>query len=127
MGRKTYEKVLSFGDWPYTKPVYVLSSIIKNVPEDLEGKVIVVNKKIPTLLAILEEQGMKRLYIDGGFVIQSFLEKDLIDEMIITRIPTVLGEGIPLFRTMDKRLKFEHVKTEVLLGELVMSKYKRTG
>ncbi len=125
MGRNTYEKVLSFDNWPYTKPVYLLSSTIKSVPVDLKGKVIVVNKDIPTLLSNLEEQGMKRLYIDGGFVIQSFLERDLIDEMIITRVPTVLGEGISLFRPMEKRLKFEHIKTEVLLGELVMSQYKR--
>ena len=65
------------------------------------------------------------MYIDGGKVIQSFLESDLIDEMTITRVPRVLGEGIPLFGTMGESLKFSHVKTEVLLGELVKTHYKR--
>lgn len=125
MGRNTFEMVVSFGQWPYTKPVYVLSSTLTSIPQYLQDKAFLVNGEIEEVLKNLELKGLKNLYIDGGKVIQSFLEKDLINEMIITRIPIVLGEGIALFSSMNKSIKFSHVKTEVLLGEMVKSHYRK--
>jgi len=125
MGRNTFEKVLTFGDWVYSKPVYVLSSTLKSIPESLYGKAFLIGGDIKDVLHTLENKGLTNLYIDGGKVIQSFLELDLIDEMTITRIPRVLGEGIPLFESMSNCIKFSHVKTEVLLDELVKTHYKK--
>jgi dihydrofolate reductase len=125
MGRHTFEKVLSFGVWPYDKPVFVLSSTLMEVPEEVADKVEIVSGEVRVLVGQLQERGYHNLYVDGGRVIQSFLEEDLIDEMIITRIPIVLGDGIPLFGTLSRSLQFSHRKTETLNNSLVKSYYTR--
>ncbi|MHA1904232.1 MAG: dihydrofolate reductase family protein [Candidatus Thorarchaeota archaeon] len=125
MGRKTFEKVLTFGSWPYVKPVYVLSKRKVNVPKELENKVEIITGNPKKLVDKLKELGHQNLYIDGGITIQGFLEEDLIDEMIITRIPVLLGNGIPLFGKLTQRLYFSHERTEILNETLVKSHYKR--
>jgi dihydrofolate reductase len=125
MGRKTFEKILTFDSWPYDKPVYVLSRSKVLVRKDLETKVEIINENPKTLVAHLKELGHQNLYIDGGITIQGFLEEDLIDEMIITRVPVLLGNGITLFGKLNRRLYFNHKKTEVLNEILVKSYYTR--
>ena len=125
MGRKTFEKVLTFGVWPYNKPVFVLTKRKVEVPQKLEGKIKSVHGAPRDVVAQLRELGHHNLYIDGGITIQSFLEDDLIDEMIITRVPILLGEGIPLFGLLTKRLHFKHKSTEILNEILVKSHYIR--
>lgn len=125
MGRNTFETVVSFGEWPYAKPVFVLSSSIKHIPKGYEGKAEILSGELKTLVTSLNEKGFNNLYIDGGKTIQSFLQLDLIDELIITRIPIILGSGIPLFVESEVELKLEHVNTEVLSNALVKSHYKR--
>ncbi len=125
MGRKTFDKVLTFGSWPYSKPVFVLSRSNIKVPKELVGKVEFVNGEPIAVVDQLKEMGHQNLYIDGGVTIQNFLEADLIDEMIITRVPVLLGDGIPLFGKLSQRLKFSHKKTEVLGNTLVKTYYTR--
>jgi dihydrofolate reductase len=125
MGRKTFEKVLTSGFWPYNKLVYVLSKSGVKVPKEFENKVEVVNANPKIVVDQLNKFGHQNLYIDGGITIQSFLEEDLIDEMIITRIPVLLGEGIPLFGRLSQRRHFSHKKTEVVNNMLVKSHYSR--
>jgi dihydrofolate reductase len=124
MGRGTFETVLTFGSWPYEKPVFVLSRRGVKVPQELANKVEVVNTDPTTLTDQLKEKGFHNLYIDGGITIQSFLEIGLIDEMIITRVPILLGNGVPLFGKLSRRLHFGHKKTEVLNNRLVKSHYR---
>jgi dihydrofolate reductase len=95
------------------------------VPEEVADKVEIVSGEVRVLVGQLQERGYHNLYVDGGRVIQSFLEEDLIDEMIITRIPIVLGDGIPLFGTLSRSLQFSHRKTETLNNSLVKSYYTR--
>ena len=125
MGRNTFEKVLTFGEWSYTKHVFVLSNSLTEIPENLTGKAEIITGNVTDVVRKLNQQGYRNLYIDGGKVIQSFLKEDLIDELIITRIPILLGKGIPLFGDIDQRLKFKHIKTEVLNKMLVKSYYAR--
>lgn len=125
MGRKTFEKVLTFGSWPYDKPVYVLSNGKVTIPQALKNKVEVVSGTPQEVIAYLNGRGHQNLYIDGGVTIQGFLKEDLIDEMIITRIPVLLGNGIPLFGRLTQRLNFKHEKTELINESLVTSHYKR--
>jgi len=125
MGRNTFEMVLGFGEWPYEKPVFVLSNILDKVPAELKGKVEIVNGDLKTLVTMLTKRGYENLYIDGGKVIQSFLKEDLIDEMILTRIPILLGEGVPLFGKLESRMKFTLVKTVTYNDTLVSSHYIR--
>lgn len=125
MGRNTYEKVLTFDQWPYPKKVFVLSNSLKEVPAQLMDKVELVSGNVNEVIETINRQGFERIYVDGGKVIQSFLKEDLIDEMIITRIPVILGGGIPLFGELSEPVKFTHVKTEVLAGSMVKSYYSR--
>jgi dihydrofolate reductase len=127
MGRNSFEKVLSFGEWPYEKPVFVLSNTMKEIPDDLKGKaeVISVKTNMKDLVSDLKERGFDNLYVDGGRVIQSFLKEDLIDEMIITTVPILLGAGIPLFGPLDEHLKFDIVHTEQFNNDLVKVHYRK--
>ncbi|HAA57914.1 MAG TPA: diacylglycerol kinase [Myxococcales bacterium] len=125
MGRQTYEKVLSFDEWPYTKPVFVLSRTLKEVPAALEGKVEFVEGELRELVDGCRQRGYNHLYIDGGKVIQGFLEEDLIDELIVTRVPILLGSGIPLFGELSRQMTWKHVNTTVYNDMLVKSHYTR--
>ena len=127
MGRKTFEKVLELNlkEWPYNKPVFVLSSKIKTVPDNLNGKVEIINGTLENILSGLKNQGINNIYIDGGKTIQSFLEKDLIDEMIISIISIILGQGIPLFSRINREIEFILKKTEYINEYIVMNYYKR--
>jgi len=126
MGRITFETVAGFGEWVYQKPVFVLSSSMLQLPAGYEDKAEIINGELNDIIASLHERGLKNLYIDGGRTIQGFIEQDLIDELVLTRIPILLGSGIPLFTETDRELQFEHVKTEVLNNALIKSRYKRT-
>jgi len=126
MGRKTFETVLGFGvKWPYPKKVFVLSHNKDIVPKKLKDKVILIQGTPKEIVTDLNAKGYKNLYIDGASVIQEFLKEDLIDEIIINKIPILLGGGTSLFGDLSKHLMFEHTSTEILLNEMVMSRYKR--
>ena len=125
MGRNTFEKVLSFGEWPYTIPVFVLSHSLNKIPAPIADKVEVVCGDLGSRLDQLNQRGHHNLYIDGGGTIQSFLREDLIDEMIITRIPILLGDGLSLFGRLEQSLLFKHKKTEICNHALVKSHYIR--
>ncbi|WP_299115107.1 dihydrofolate reductase family protein [uncultured Winogradskyella sp.] len=126
MGRTTFETVLSFGiEWPYKKPVFVLSRTLTKVPQNLKGKVFLVNGTLKEVLQTIHNKGLYRLYIDGGKTIQSFLKQDLIDEIIITIIPTLLGGGLSLFGELSEKLQFECVSSKVYLDKIVQNRFVR--
>lgn len=125
MGRNTFELVLQFGEWPYTKPVFVLSKTMKKIPDKYKAQAELIKGNLKTIVEELISKGFNNLYIDGGKTIQSFLKQDMIDELIITRIPIILGSGIPLFEEMDSEFKLEHIETEILKNALVKSRYLR--
>ncbi|MEO0841503.1 MAG: dihydrofolate reductase family protein [Cyanobacteria bacterium J06643_5] len=125
MGRNTFEKVLSFDEWVYDKPVFILSNSLTVIPENIADKAKIVSGEIKNLVKKLNSQGYNNLYIDGGQTIQSFLKEDLIDEIIITIFPVILGDGFPLFDKLYKKLNFKHHKTEIYHQSLVKSHYIR--
>ncbi len=126
LGRGTYEKVLTFDEWPYPKPVVVLSSSLgpDAIRKDLADKVRVVDVKPKQIMQRLAEEGWKRAYVDGGKVIQAFLREGLISDMALTRIPILLGGGIPLFGPLEKDIDLKHVATKAYPSGLVHSTYK---
>ncbi|WP_298534709.1 dihydrofolate reductase family protein [uncultured Algibacter sp.] len=126
MGSTSFKTVLSFDiEWPYNKPVFVLSRSLKTIPKNLEDQVTLIQGDEKSILERIHNKGFKNLYIDGGNVVQNFLKQDLIDELRLTTIPIVLGDGIPLFDVLPRSLKFEHVKTEVFCNQIVQSTYLR--
>ncbi|GAB4316379.1 MAG: dihydrofolate reductase family protein [Bacteroidales bacterium] len=128
MGRKTFETVLGFGiDWPYQKPVFVLSRTLESVSKELSDRVFPVNGTLPEVLDRIHGKGYGRLYIDGGKTISSFLREDLIDEMIITIIPVLLGGGYRLFSELPEMLEFEVVETKSYQNRAIQCRYRRKG
>lgn len=126
MGRNTFETICGFNmDWHFKIPVFVISRTLTSVPPELIGKVELVQGPITEILEQIHQKGYYQLYIDGGRTINGFLEEDLIDDLILTTIPTVLGDGIPLFSVLPAKLDFTHIETNVLLGELVQRHYRR--
>lgn len=125
IGRGTFDTVLGFPSWPYEGKVFVLSTTMKQLPEKVKGKATLVSMKPRELLAYLSREGFSNVYVDGGKVIQNFLHEDCIDELTISRVPVLLGSGIPLFGYLEDDLKFVHVDTRVYSNGLVRSRYER--
>lgn len=126
MGRTTFETVCGFDmDWPYDKPLFILSNSLTEVPEKAKDKAYIVNGSLTDIIKNINTKGFKNLYIDGGKTIQGFLKEDLIDEMIITTIPTLLGGGTRLFNELPKSLNFECVESKRFLDKVSQNHYKR--
>jgi len=123
MGANTFRTVQGFGVWPYDRPVFVASNSITEVPEGYKDRIALVRGDIREIIAEIQASGYETLYVDGGTLIQSCLGAGLLDELIITRIPIILGGGIPLFAASDKMISLEHKQTEVLGIGLVQSRY----
>jgi dihydrofolate reductase len=126
IGRGTFEKVLTFPSWPYEKKVFVLSTSITEAPAGIREKVTILSMDPGTLLSYLSSMGYSTIYIDGGKVIQAFLKEDLVNELIISKAPVLIGSGIPLFGYLNKDLEFKHLRTDVCSNGLVRSYYERT-
>jgi dihydrofolate reductase len=125
-GRTTFETVCGFDcDWPYQKPVFVLSNTLKEIPESHKGNAFLVKGSLTKVLEQIHQKGHHRLYIDGGTTVQGFLKEDLIDEMIITTIPILLGGGFPLFKELPKPLEFELVASNTFLNQITQNYYQR--
>ncbi|MBX3033529.1 MAG: dihydrofolate reductase [Bdellovibrionaceae bacterium] len=129
MGRGSYEKVRTFEPWPYSKPVLVLSKQLatSTVPEALQGRVRFSDLSAQEAMALLEKEGCRRVYVDGGQIIQSFLREGLIEDLLITHIPVLLGAGRPLFGALDGDISLTHVSTKSFPSGLVQSHYRVRG
>jgi len=124
VGRKTFETVLSFPVWPYGgKRVVVLSSQPVDVSGVRGGVVEQMAGPPAEIVAKLAATGAHHLYVDGGITIQRFLRAGLIQRLIITRVPVLIGEGIPLFGKLPRDVHLSHVRTRHYASGLVQSEY----
>ncbi len=124
MGRNSFEKVLTFAPWPYTgKRVIVLSSREVDIPEQLSADVSASKESPSELVRRLTTEGSKHLYVDGGVTIQSFLRERLIDEITITQVPVLIGEGRSLFGPVGLPIWLKHLRTKSYDFGYVQSTY----
>jgi dihydrofolate reductase len=124
-GRHTFEVVLSFGKWSYgQKQVIVLSSRPVDLSQVKGGQIEQMSGEPAKIVTQLKARGFKHAYIDGGITIQRFLEAGLIDRLVITRVPVIIGAGIPLFGPVPRDIKLRHVATHCYRGGLVQSEYE---
>jgi dihydrofolate reductase len=124
MGRHTFERARSFGEWPYgVTPVVVLSSRMRSLPRTVPSSVSLSNEMPAALVSRLSGQGMRHLYMDGGVTIQCFMAAALIDELTITKIPVLIGGGRSLFGPLTSDVHLEHLSTHAFDFGFVQSKY----
>ena len=124
IGRKTFEKVLTFGAWPYgDNRVVVLSRRPVDVSAAAGGVVERMAGPPAEIVSQLAASGAHHLYVDGGITIQEFLRAGLIQRLIITRVPVLIGDGVPLFGSLQHDIRLRHVATRHYPSGLVQSEY----
>ena len=125
IGRKTFETVLAFDAWPYgDKRVVVLSSSSIDFSGIVGGVVEQMGGEPADVVAQLTATGVQHAYIDGGITIQRFLREGLIQRLIITRVPVLIGDGIPLFGTLPHDVRLRHVATREYPSGLIQTEYE---
>src|SRR5690348_6888898 len=125
IGRRTFEVVLTFGGWAYgKKPVIVLSSRPLDFSKVKDGVVEQMAGEPAEIVKRIKSRGFKHAYIDGGITIQRFLASGCIDRLVITRVPVLIGTGIPLFGAVPHDIRLRHVATRCYKGGLVQSEYE---
>jgi dihydrofolate reductase len=99
MGRVTYDVMReSAPDYYRGMPIHVLSTSLAPGPHPEMGRsAVTVHPDIPSLAAALGDRSEKRIYADGGRTVQAFLASGLLSDLTVTRVPVLLGAGIPLF------------------------------
>ena len=128
IGRKTFETVLGFGAWPYGKRrVVILSSRTLDLSGAAGGVVEQMAGDPAAIVARLAATGAHNLYVDGGVTIQRFLRAGAVQRLIVTRVPVLIGEGIPLFGSLPHDVRLHHVATTAFSGGLVQSEYRVEG
>ena len=125
IGRATFEKVLTLGPWHYgSKRVVILSSRPADLSAVRGGVVEQMGGPPEEIVSKLAASGAHNLYVDGGITIQRFLRAGLIQRLIITRVPVLIGEGIPLFGSLPQDIPLRHVTTRHYPSGLVQSEYQ---
>lgn len=129
IGRGCMEKLASFNltdeQWPYGQlPIYVLTKSVKQVPQSLLGRVELCDVEISELISQLEGQGLTHAYVDGGALITSFVNAKLINTLVITQAPILLGSGIPLFGQLQQQINLTTVKTIAYANGFVQLTYQ---
>jgi dihydrofolate reductase len=128
MGRATFELAAGFADWPYAQPVAVLSRTRgpDTIPERLRGRARIAADGPRAALEALAAEGARRVYVDGGQVISACLREGLVSELTITRLPVLLGAGLPLFSDTGEH-RLAHVATRDWPNGFVQSVYRVAG
>src|SRR6266542_3716274 len=128
IGRKTFEKVLTFESWPYgDKRVVILSSRPLDLSAVGGGVVEQMAGRPSEIVSQLAASGAHHLYVDGGITIQGFLRAGLVQRLVITRVPVLIGDGVPLFGTLSRDVRLHHVATRHYPSGLVQSEYHVAG
>jgi dihydrofolate reductase len=125
IGRNTFETVLTFGEWPYgQKRVVVLSSRPLDLALVRGGVYEHMGGPPEEVAAQLEATGARHLYVDGGITVQRFLRAGLIQRLVVTRVPVLIGEGIPLFGSLPRDVRLRHLATRTFPSGLVQTEYE---
>ncbi len=128
MGSGSYKTVLGFDAWPYEIPVMVMSNTLTpaDIPARLEGKVELTNLAPTALMEVLYLKDYKHAYVDGGKLVQSFIREGLVEDMTITLIPILIGDGIRLFGDIKDDIDLELIKSYSYNAGFVQNHYRLT-
>ncbi len=121
MGRCTYEFIKPFEDWPYQgKPVHVLSTTL---PVGADPR-ITVQRSFEDAVAAIRAAGYRRVYVDGGRTVHTFLRAGLITDLTLSRVPVLIGTGHTPFGELAADIRLEHVRTQTYAGGMVQTTYR---
>lgn len=128
MGRNTFDMVIDSGfDWPYGEtPVFVLTHRPLDIAAKLKELVEPVELEPAELLGVLSSRFVEHVYVDGGQTVQDFLREGLVDDIVVTTVPILIGEGIPLFGQLKADVRLELVETTTFSNGFVQHHYRRT-
>ena len=125
IGRGTFEIVMGFPEWPYgERRVVVLSSRPLDLSRTPQNKVEQMSGEPAEIVAKLAARGAQHLYVDGGITIQRFLRAGLIQHLTVTRVPVLIGDGIPLFGALPHDVRLKHITTKSYPSGLVKTEYE---
>ena len=127
MGKNSFLKVLTFGFWPYEGiDVFVMSRSLKegDIPDEFKSKIYILKEGPRSVCEYLENKGKKHLYIDGGQIIQAFIREKLIQQMIVTTIPVLIGKGIPLFGHVSGDIQLKLNFSKKFQNDMIQNSYK---
>jgi len=124
IGRRTYDVVLGFPAWPYGGKRVIVCT--RRPASPAHGEELWPGS--PRALAErLAREGVRRVYLDGGALIRSFLAEGLVDEMTLNVIPIVLGDGVPLFAAGLPEMPLRLVEAKSFPTGLVQLRYARAS
>lgn len=125
MGRNTFEVVAAFDSWPFTdKRVVVLSSRGVDLGRVGAARIEQMCGEPAEIVAKLAASGARHLYVDGGITVQRFINAGIVDRVTITRVPILVGTGIPLFGVVPRDIRLRHLATQTYRTGLVKSEYE---
>lgn len=126
MGSGTFKTVLGFNQWSYKTPTYVMSRTLtqSDVPETLQNKVSIKNLNPKELMKFLHEKDLKKVYVDGGKLVQSFIQNGLINEITLTQIPVLIGKGKRLFGELESNIDLELINSKQMKFGFVQNQYR---
>ncbi len=127
MGRRSFEQALAFDPWPYALPVVVMARRGVAVPDALQGRVSVSADAPQGLLERLGAEGVARVYLDGGQLVQAFLREGLVDELTVTTVPVLLGRGRSLFGELPADVDLELLDSRAWPFGFVQNRWRVTG
>jgi dihydrofolate reductase len=121
MGRGTYEVIAPVAQWPYHgKPVHVVSTTL----EPGADARITVHGSFDDAVAALTAAGYRRVYVDGGRLVHTFLTAGLIGELTLSRVPVLIGSGHTPFGALPADVPLEHAGTRTYPGGMVQTTYR---
>jgi dihydrofolate reductase len=132
MGRATYDTVRAFAAWPYDKPVRVLTRNPDAIaPPRTDGDddrteapdLRAVSGPVEGVLAAMAAEGFGRVYVDGGQTISALVRAGLLDRLTLTRVPVLLGAGVPLFAATGPETRLTLLATRVWPNGFVQTDY----
>ena len=125
LGRNTFNKVLEFGEWSYKdKKVIVMTRSHVIIPENIQNCVSIFSDSPVELVKMLKNSKIKGIYIDGGLIIQSFIQENLIDDITITMIPILIGGGKSLFGSIKDDIQLSLIDVKQYDFGAVQLKYQ---
>lgn len=125
MGRKTYDEILAFGiDWPYTGYNTYVVTKNKSYKTKTPGT-FTLNENLTTFVKNIKLKSEKDIWlVGGGELITAFINERLLDKMIISKVPVLLGDGIPLFAGKPEETKLKLINAQAFNTGLVNLTYE---